>query len=79
MKRLFLAPLFLLVTPAIAQTIPDAQDIPFPAPMLLNVDATNTAQGIFRVNQTIPVARTGPIGIALPGMAAGQPRAARPD
>lgn len=66
MKRLFLAPLLLLVTPAVAQTIPDAQDIPFPAPMLLNVDATNTAQGIFRVNQTIPVARTGPMVLLFP-------------
>lgn len=66
MKRLFLAPLFLLVTPSIAQTIPDAQDIPFPAPMSLHVDATNTAQGIFRVNQTIPVARTGPMVLLFP-------------
>lgn len=66
MKRLFLAPLFLLATPANAQTIPDAQDIPFPAPMLLTVDATDTRQGIFRVTQTIPIAQTGPMVLLFP-------------
>lgn len=66
MKRLFLAPLFLLVTPAQAQTIPDARDIPYPSPMLLNVDATDTAQGIFRVQQTIPVAQAGPMVLLFP-------------
>ncbi len=66
MKRLFLAPLFLLVTPANAQTIPEARDIPFPAPMLLNIDATDTKQGIFRVTQTIPVAQTGPMVLLFP-------------
>lgn len=66
MKRLFLAPLFLLVTPANAQTIPEARDIPFPASMLLNIDATDTKQGIFRVTQTIPVAQTGPMVLLFP-------------
>lgn len=66
MKRLCLAPLCLIATPVQSQTIPDAQDIPFPGPMVLNVDATNTAQGIFRVNQTIPVVRTGPMVLLFP-------------
>lgn len=66
MTRLFLAPLLLLAIPAQAQTIPEAQDIPYPAPMLLNVDATDTRQGIFRVNQIIPVAQTGPMVLLFP-------------
>jgi predicted metalloprotease with PDZ domain len=36
-------------------TIPAARDIPFPGTMTLEVDATNTDQGIFTVRQTIPV------------------------
>ncbi len=40
-------------------TIPAPQDTPYPGTILLNVDATNTEQGIFRVKETIPVAKAG--------------------
>ncbi|PVE58858.1 peptidase M61 [Arthrobacter sp. TPD3018] len=47
-------------------TIPDAQDTPYPGTILLNVDATNTEQGIFRVKETIPVAKAGPMALLFP-------------
>ena len=47
-------------------TIPVAQDIPYPGTILLNVDATNTEQGIFRVKETIPVAKAGPMALLFP-------------
>lgn len=66
MQRLILAPIFLIAAPVVAQSIPEARDTAFPAPMVLNVDATNTAQGIFRVNQVIPVAQPGPMVLLFP-------------
>jgi predicted metalloprotease with PDZ domain len=40
----------------IVQTVPDAQDKPYPGgAMLLDVDASDTQRGAFRVTQTIPV------------------------
>lgn len=47
-------------------TIPAAQDTPYPGTILLNVDATNTEQGIFRVKETIPVAKAGPMALLFP-------------
>ncbi len=47
-------------------TIPEAQDTPYPGTILLNVDATNTEQGIFRVKETIPVAKAGPMALLFP-------------
>ncbi|MFG6282623.1 peptidase M61 [Sphingomonas sp. S6] len=47
-------------------TIPEAQDTPYPGTILLNVDATNTEQGIFRVKETIPVAKAGPTALMFP-------------
>ena len=47
-------------------TIPVAQDIRYPGTILLNVDATNTEQGIFRVKETIPVAKAGPMALLFP-------------
>ena len=35
--------------------IPAAQDVPFPGTMTLDVDATDTSRGVYRVTQTIPV------------------------
>jgi hypothetical protein len=49
-------------------TIPAPQDTPYPGTILLNVDATNTEQGIFRVKETIPVAKAD--GAAVPQVAA---------
>lgn len=47
-------------------TIPAAQDTPYPGVMTLDVDATDTARGIFRVKQTIPVAKAGPMVLLFP-------------
>ncbi|RYD84264.1 MAG: peptidase M61, partial [Sphingomonadales bacterium] len=38
-------------------TIPKPRDVAYPGTMTLHVDATNVQQGIFRVKQTIPVAK----------------------
>src|SRR5687768_1209111 len=43
----------------IVDTIPAARDVDYPGTMLLDVDATDTQRGIFRVKQTIPVAKSG--------------------
>ena len=47
-------------------TIPAAQDIPYPGTIRLDVDATDTTRGIFRVKETIPVAKTGPMTLLFP-------------
>jgi hypothetical protein len=36
-------------------TVPPPQDTPYPGTITLHVDASDTAQGIFRVHETIPV------------------------
>lgn len=67
----------LLATPATAQnsapqpvpivdTIPVARDVHYPGTMLLDVDATDTQRGIFRVKQTIPVAKSGHMVLLYP-------------
>jgi len=38
-----------------AETIPTAVDQPYPGTIVLNVDATNTAQQIFQIKESIPV------------------------
>ena len=50
----------------ILATIPVAQDIPYPGTMTLKIDATDTARGIFRVAQTVPVAKSGPMTLLYP-------------
>jgi predicted metalloprotease with PDZ domain len=47
-------------------TIPAARDVAFPGVMTLDVDATDTDRGIFRVKQTIPVPRAGPMALLYP-------------
>ena len=47
-------------------TIPAAQDIAFPGTIQLDVDATDTTRGIFRVKETIPVAKAGPMVLLYP-------------
>ncbi|MCD2317624.1 peptidase M61 [Sphingomonas sp. IC-11] len=47
-------------------TIPDPVDQPYPGTIALNVDATDVARGIFRVNETIPVAKAGPMTLLYP-------------
>ena len=47
--------------------IPAPRDIPYPAGTIrLSVDATNTAQGIMRVHEVIPVASSGPLILLIP-------------
>ncbi|WP_321326732.1 peptidase M61 [uncultured Parasphingorhabdus sp.] len=47
-------------------SIPAPQDIPYPGTMTLTVDARDHEQGIFRVSQTIPVAKAGPLTLLYP-------------
>ncbi len=48
------------------ETIPAPQDIPYPGTMTLQVDARDHDQGIFRVIQTIPVAKAGRLTLLYP-------------
>jgi predicted metalloprotease with PDZ domain len=50
----------------IVDTIPEARDVAYPGTMLLDVDATDTQRGIFRVKQTIPVAKSGHMVLLYP-------------
>ncbi|MFC0588699.1 M61 family metallopeptidase [Novosphingobium aquiterrae] len=40
----------------IAQTVPDARDVPYPGTIKLDIDASDTVRGAYRVTETIPVA-----------------------
>ncbi len=51
---------------AIASTIPQARDIAYPGTLQLDIDASNTRQGIFRVKETIPVTKSGPMVLLYP-------------
>lgn len=64
--RVFAAAFSLMSTSLFAQAIPEARDAAFPGTMQLQVDATDTNQGIFNVRQTIPVAAPGPMVLLLP-------------
>ena len=48
------------------ETIPAAQDIAYPGTIQLDIDATDTERGIFRVKETIPVAKSGPLALLYP-------------
>lgn len=50
----------------IVDTVPVARDIDYPGTIKLDVDATDTVQGIFRVKETIPVARSGHMVLMMP-------------
>ena len=63
--RLYLAGLLLAASmPATSQG--QTRNTPFPGTMTLNVDATDTEQGIFRVTQTIPLSSSGPMTLNFP-------------
>jgi predicted metalloprotease with PDZ domain len=47
-------------------TIPAAQDIAFPGVIKLDVDASDNERGIFRVTETIPVAKSGRMTLLYP-------------
>jgi predicted metalloprotease with PDZ domain len=80
-RPLLLALLVSAAAPAIAQVpagntapqavpfvdrVPDARDVPYPGTMELDIDATDTERGIFRVKQVIPVAKAGPMALLYP-------------
>ena len=48
-----------------SQQVPDPQDTPYAGTIALHVDASDTTQGIFRVQETIPVT-TGPLTLLYP-------------
>lgn len=50
----------------IIDRIPEPEDRPLPAPMRLEVDATDVARAIFRVKQTIPVEAGKPLILLYP-------------
>lgn len=46
--------------------IPDARDVAYPGVITLDIDATNLAQHIFAITETIPVAQPGPMTLFFP-------------
>lgn len=50
----------------IVDTIPAARDVAYPGTITLDIDATDTERGIFRVRETIPVASAGPMVLLYP-------------
>lgn len=50
----------------IVDTIPEAKDVRFPGTLKVNVDATDTTRGIFRVTETIPVPAAGHMVLLFP-------------
>ncbi|WP_448662180.1 M61 family metallopeptidase [Sphingomonas sp. CJ20] len=50
----------------IVNTIPDTRDIDYPGTLQLEIDATDTQRGIFRVKETIPVAKSGHMVLLYP-------------
>ena len=49
-----------------AQPLPEPRDIAYPGQLTIDVDARDTARGIFRVKQTIPVAQAGRMTLLYP-------------
>ena len=47
-------------------TVPEARDVAFPGVIQLDIDASDTVRGIFRVKETIPVAQAGPMVLLYP-------------
>ncbi|MCW3846209.1 peptidase M61 [Sphingomonas sp. LB-2] len=75
--RILTALLLTVAVPALAQnsapdpvsfhdTIPSPRDTAYPGVIALHVDATNVQQGIFRVKETIPVAKSGHMVLLYP-------------
>ncbi|MEA1083267.1 MAG: M61 family peptidase [Sphingomonas sp.] len=81
-RKLVVASLFLsAAAPALAQvpagnsapqpspfvdTIPAPRDVPYPGTLKVEVDATDTERGIFRVKESIPVAKAGAMALLFP-------------
>jgi predicted metalloprotease with PDZ domain len=78
LRRILLASVaLLLAAPAAAQNsmpqaavprrpVIEARDVPYPGVLALEVDASDTRQGIFRVRETIPVAGPGILTLRYP-------------
>ncbi|RYD56724.1 MAG: M61 family peptidase [Sphingomonadales bacterium] len=81
LRALSIAALLATTAPALAQspagnsapqpvpftdTIPKPRDTAYPGTMTVHVDATNVQQGIFRVKQSIPVAKSGHMVLLYP-------------
>lgn len=56
------------------ETIPVAQDVPYPGIIISEVDATNLSQRIFDVHQVVPVAGPGRLTLLLPKWIPGKHR-----
>lgn len=52
--------------PAPQSPIPEAWDVAYPGVITLDIDATNLAQHIFGVTETIPVSQAGPMTLFFP-------------
>lgn len=50
----------------ISDRIPAARDVAYPGTIAIDIDATDTQRGIFRVRQTVPVAGPGPMTLLYP-------------
>jgi len=79
MRLAFAAALLLTAAPAIAQVgiarpqpvpmeeaMPPARDVPYPGTLRLDVDASDTSRGIYRVVETIPVEHAGRMTLLYP-------------
>ncbi len=77
LRALSIAALLATTAPALAQnsaprpvpfnnTIPEARDIAYSGTIALHVDATNIQQGIFRIKERIPVAKSGHMVLLYP-------------
>jgi predicted metalloprotease with PDZ domain len=51
--------------PAAAQ-VPASRDVPYPGTIRLDIDATDVTRGIFRVKESIPVDKAGPLTLLFP-------------
>jgi predicted metalloprotease with PDZ domain len=51
--------------PAVPQ-VPQSKDVPYPGTIRLDVDATDVTRGIFRVKESIPVDKVGPMTLLFP-------------
>ena len=56
----------------IVDTIPPARDIPYPGTITLAVDASDTIQRIWKVNEVIPVSSSGPLTLLFPNWLPGK-------
>jgi predicted metalloprotease with PDZ domain len=51
---------------AVQSAIPAPRDLPYPGTLRLEIDASDTSRGIYRVVETIPVAGPGPLTLLYP-------------